>query len=194
MRGIAVSFQLPLILVSTERIQHACHRQPLPDRRLVLRGLLHGRRLGARSVARRADPVPRLSHGLRDETEPSHEGRTPWLRRGFGSERSLCGLGRPIELEFRAPGAIDEVADEAPPSASERFWGDWNHCHAEISASPIERPPAHKQRTAPAGRSFNLQPGRGWCSRAETQRSQITDTDGAGRRIRDRYLRPGRRT
>src|SRR6266851_9934143 len=79
MRGIAVSFWSPLILVSTGRIQHACHRQPLSDRRLVLRGLLHGRRLGARSVARRADPVPRLSHGLRDETEPSHEGPTPWI-------------------------------------------------------------------------------------------------------------------
>lgn len=46
---------VPLILVTTGRIEYALQNRPLPDRRLVLRGFLHGRRLGDRRLARRAN-------------------------------------------------------------------------------------------------------------------------------------------
>src|ERR1043166_3020134 len=75
-------------------VQHALHHQPLPDRRLVLRRLLHGGGLGARRVARRADLLPYLIS--------EHE-RTRGLRR------------RPLEsIEFSDSSGWPTRMDEGP--------------------------------------------------------------------------------
>jgi len=51
---------LYLIRVTKGRIQRALHHQPLPGRCLVLRRLLHRRRLGDRGVSRWTCLVCRL--------------------------------------------------------------------------------------------------------------------------------------
>ena len=49
------------IRVTTRKIEHALQNQPLPNWRLVLRGLFHQCRLGDCGVARRADFISRLN-------------------------------------------------------------------------------------------------------------------------------------
>jgi len=60
-RGILYNSGQPLILVSKGSIEHAFQNRRLPNRRLVLRRLLHGRRLGDCRMARRAGLLRDLS-------------------------------------------------------------------------------------------------------------------------------------
>ena len=53
--GCGIILAVLLALATTARIEHALQNRRLPDWRLVLRRLFHGRRMGDRWVARRTD-------------------------------------------------------------------------------------------------------------------------------------------
>ena len=94
--------------VTTRKIEHALQNQPLPDWRLVLRGLFHQCRLGDCGVARRADFICRLNAG---EVRATAAG-TPYRQQRVSIAVGVCaGLAWLIEaLSHDAPSDRENVS------------------------------------------------------------------------------------
>ena len=99
------STRLDTQAITTGRIEHALQNRRLPDRGLVLRRLLHGRRLGDCRVARRADLLRDLRPGVEGHVAAqSSSGRQDaWIS---DAADASCARRRGDRMTFRSA-AID---------------------------------------------------------------------------------------